>query len=242
MKKFKNVVLGLAVALMGTACNSTEKPAANGNQNEPQQEQQNEKSNADCVDLGLPSGKIWATCNLGANTPEEYGTYFAWGEVEPKKEYEWTNYKLGNGETDSKIKMTKYCSHSKRGEVDNLLQLEAADDAAATLSAGKWRIPTKEEWEELLDGCTWEWVKNYNGKGFDMKKGTSKTNGNTILFPFSGYYNGTAFIKDEIEFWTANQKADNGLEAYYVRMLTHNQSTKNGLRKQGMPIRAVANK
>lgn len=232
MKKIRNAALSLAVAFIGIACSSTEKPSA----------QYQEEKTADCIDLGLPSGKKWAACNLGANVPEEYGAYFAWGEIEAKQTFEWNNYKLGNGETDSKIKMTKYCSHSKRGKVDNRQRLEAADDAAVALSAGKWRIPTKEEWEELLNGCTWEWVKNYNGKGFDMKVGTSKTNGKTILFPFSGYYNGTAFIKDEIEFWTASQNADNGLEAFYVRMMTHNQSVENGYRKQGMPIRAIANK
>lgn len=239
MKKIRNVVVSLVVAFIGVACNSTEKPSAN---NTSKQQQQEEIGSADCIDLGLPSGKKWAACNLGASTPEEYGAYFAWGEIEPKQTFEWNNYKLGNGETDSKIKMTKYCSQSKRGEVDSRQLLEAADDAAIVLTAGKWRIPTKEEWEELLNGCTWGWVKNYNGKGFDMKVGTSKTNGNTILFPFSGYYNGTAFIKDEMEFWTANQKVDNGLDAYYVRMMTHNQSVKNGPRKQGMPIRAIAGK
>ena len=109
MKKIRNVVVSLVVAFIGVACNSTEKPSAN---NTSKQQQQEEIGSADCIDLGLPSGKKWAACNLGASTPEEYGAYFAWGEIEPKQTFEWNNYKLGNGETDSKIKMTKYCSQS----------------------------------------------------------------------------------------------------------------------------------
>lgn len=231
MKNLKNVVLCMAVALMGTACNTIEKPTVSGQQ-----------EGHDFVDLGLPSGTMWATCNVGATDAESYGSYFAWGETSAKAEFEWQNYKHGNGEAESRVKMTKYCSHSRKGEVDNKQVLELADDAAAATWQGKWRTPTKDEWEEMLNGCTWEWVKNFNGKGFDMKKGTSKTNGNTIYFSFSGYYNGKTFIENECELWSVNQKPDNGLDAYYVRMLTHNQNMHNGPRKQGMAIRAVCGK
>lgn len=231
MKKLKNAVIGMTVALMAASCGMVEKPTVSGQQD-----------GHDYVDLGLPSGKIWATCNIGANQPTEYGTYFAWGETSPKNQFEWENYKYSNGEAESRVKMTKYCSHSRKGEIDNKQVLELDDDAAAANWQGKWRTPTKEEWEELLNSCNWEWVKDYNHQGFDMKKGTSKANGNTIYFPFSGYYNGTTFVKNESEFWTVNQKTDNGLDAFYVRMLTHNQNVHNGPRKQGMAIRAVANK
>ena len=230
MKKIFYALMTSVIALCGTGCSSSEESVSG------------QLEGHNYVDLGLPSGTLWATCNLGANQPEENGAYYAWGETSPKSEFEWTNYKYGNGEAESRIKMTKYCSHEKKGAVDNIQLLDSTDDAASATWNGKWRIPTKEEWEELLDGCTWEWVKNYKGSGLDMKKGTSKSNGKTILFPFSGYYNGTAFFNNSSAFWSSTQKADNGLDAYFVRMLTHNQNMNNGHRKQGMTIRAVASK
>ena len=198
-----------AMALLGAGCTSSSESVSG------------QVEGHNYVDLGLPSGTMWATCNLGANIPEENGSYFAWGETDAKTNFEWNNYKWGNGEAESKIKMTKYCSHERKGEVDNKQLLEPADDAATTLWNGTWRTPTKEEWEELINGCD---------------------NGNTILFPFSGYYNGTTFYNNSNAFWTATQKADNGLDAYFVRMLTHNQNMNNGQRKQGMTIRAVTSK
>ena len=81
------------------------------------------------VDLGLPSGLLWATCNVGATKPEEYGDYFAWGETEPKSTYNWSTYKYCNGSSTS---LTNYCTNSSYGTVDNKTILEAADDAAHT--------------------------------------------------------------------------------------------------------------
>ena len=100
------------------------------------------------VDLGLPSGTKWATTNVGATTPEEYGDYFAWGETEPKSDYSWSTYKWCNG---SSTTMTKYCESSSYGTVDNKTILELSDDAANVKWGGKWRMPTVEEIEELLN-------------------------------------------------------------------------------------------
>ena len=79
------------------------------------------------VDLGLPSGTLWADRNIGADSPEGYGDYFAWGETRPKSTYSWSTYKYCKGSYDT---MTKYCTDSSRGTVDNKTVLEAADDAA----------------------------------------------------------------------------------------------------------------
>ena len=79
------------------------------------------------VDLGLPSGTLWATCNVGANSPEEYGNHFAWGETTPKEFYSWGTYKWCNGTANS---LTKYCYDSKWGTVDNNIELVHEDDAA----------------------------------------------------------------------------------------------------------------
>ena len=104
------------------------------------------------VDLGLPSGTLWATCNVGADNPEDYGDYFAWGETEPKVIYNWSTYKWCNGSVNT---MTKYCTDSGYGTVDNKTELDPADDAATVNWGTSWRMPTLEQLDELLTKCTW---------------------------------------------------------------------------------------
>jgi len=147
------------------------------------------------VDLGLPSGTLWATCNVGASTPTEYGYYFAWGETEPKIEYSWKSYKFGYVDmTDSVYKVTKYCIESASGHVDNKAVLDLEDDAA-TVNWGKaWRMPTNAEVKELVAACDWKWVKDYKRSGIAGGLGTSKKNGNTIFFPAAGWIYDTTNI------------------------------------------------
>ena len=93
------------------------------------------------VDLGLPSGTLWATCNVGADTPESYGDYFAWGETEPKTTYDWSTYKYCVGEYD---RLTKYCSdttYGYNGFTDDLYVLQPSDDAATVNWGEGWRTP-----------------------------------------------------------------------------------------------------
>ena len=104
------------------------------------------------VDLGL--SVKWATCNVGATTPEGYGNYYAWGETKPKSTYDWSTYKYCNGDRYS---MTKYCTNSEYGIVDNKTTLELSDDAAHVNWGGSWRMPTKAEQDEL-NNCTWTWT------------------------------------------------------------------------------------
>lgn len=113
------------------------------------------------VDLGLPSGTKWATCNIGATKPEECGGYFAWGEVKPKKYYYWSTYKYG---TDGD-NIIKYCDDStfgKKGFTDGKYNLEPDDDAAYVNLGSKWHTPTKEQQDELINHCYWVWTDNYN--------------------------------------------------------------------------------
>ena len=133
------------------------------------------------VDLGL--SVKWATCNVGATTPEEYGDYFAWGETTPKTTYNWSTYKYYNGTEDS---MTKYCTNSEYGTVDNKTTLELTDDAAHVNWGGSWRMPTLAEQEELIDtnNCTWEWIARNGVNGYKV---TSKKNGNFIFLPAPGW-------------------------------------------------------
>lgn len=137
----------------------------------------------DYVDLGLPSGTLWADHNVGADNPEENGSYFAWGETEPKEVYTWDNYKFGMYPS-----ITKYCIHSEHGTVDNITELEPEDDAASVNWGSGWQIPSEAQMEELLGGrCTiMEYITQNGVVGFKV---TSKFNGNSIFLPAAGYYN-----------------------------------------------------
>ena len=136
----------------------------------------------DYVDLGLPSGLLWATCNVGADNPEDYGDYFAWGETTPKDTYNWSTYEYCMGSYNT---MTKYCDNSNygyNGFTDNLTTLLPEDDAATANWGSGWRMPTEEEWEELLDNTTVTWTtqNGVNGRLF------TATNGNCLFLPAAG--------------------------------------------------------
>ena len=130
------------------------------------------------VDLGL--SVKWAACNVGASKPEEYGNYYAWGETSTKEDYSWSTYKWCNGSYD---KITKYCSNSSYGRVDNKKKLELSDDVARKQWGSTWRLPTKAEFDELLSNCTWTWTTQNGIKGCKV---TSKKNGNSIFLPAAG--------------------------------------------------------
>ena len=138
----------------------------------------------DWVDLGLPSGIQWATKNVGAVSPEDYGNYYAWGEIETKETYNWENYKWGKGTATS---MTKYNTNKNYGTVDNkIISLELSDDVAYQTS-NQMHIPTLKEWEELITYCTFEWTVNNGVRGYKV---TSKINNNYIFIPAAGYFGG----------------------------------------------------
>ncbi|MDO4525282.1 MAG: hypothetical protein Q4B61_08110 [Bacteroidales bacterium] len=139
-----------------------------------------EKCGHEYVDLGLPSGMLWAVYNVGADSLGEVGDYFAWGETEPKTDYSWSTYKWG-----SKDSLTKYNS------TDSLTALSAEDDAATANWGRAWRTPSMKELDELKNGCTWKWTNNFKESSVAGMVGTSKTNGNTIFLPLSFGYNGT---------------------------------------------------
>ena len=123
------------------------------------------------VDLGLPSGTLWATCNLGASSPEEYGDYYAWGETEQKDYYDWDTYKFGE-----EFNLTKYNIEDGK----TILDLE--DDAANVVLGGEWHMPTKKQIEELFENTTNEKSRLNWVEGILF---TSKTNNNTLFFPYS---------------------------------------------------------
>ena len=142
---------------------------------------------AQMVDLGLPSGTLWADRNVGADKPEAYGDYFAWGEVAPKSEYEWSTYKYG----EEWNKLTKYCTESewgKDGFTDDLTELEPQDDAAQVNWGGNWRMPSLEQIEELYNNTDNTWVSNFEGTGVSGRKFTNKKDSSKFIFlPAAGY-------------------------------------------------------
>lgn len=132
------------------------------------------------VDLGLPSGTMWATCNIGANSPEEYGDYFAWGETAPKESYNWSTY--FDTEDDGNTFKKYYIS-------SGLTELQPEDDAATANWGSGWQIPSLEQFIELKNYTTSEWTTVNGIKG---RKITSEENGNSIFLPAAGIYNGKA--------------------------------------------------
>jgi hypothetical protein len=142
---------------------------------------------APTVDLGLERGTLWATCNVGAANPWDYGNYYAWGETETKDDYSWETYKYCKGTEKT---LTKYCYDAEYGSggfTDALKTLELADDVATAVIGSDYSMPTKADWEELGSQCYWVWTVNYNNQnvnGYIVYK--AKTEGDKGVKVYSG--------------------------------------------------------
>lgn len=186
------------------------------------------------VDLGLPSGTLWATCNVGANAPEEYGDYFAWGETEPKDYYDWSTYKWCNG---SLWTLTKYCANSDygfNGFVDWKRVLEPADDAATVNWGPSWRIPTFQQIAELYEQCTSRWMTR---NGVDGRLVTGP-NGNTLFLPAAGRRcEGSLCDASAGAYWSRTN--DDGYAAWYLNFISADWDWHVFYRDNGLTVRAV---
>ena len=162
------------------------------------------------IDLGL--SVKWATCNVGANSPEDYGDYFAWGETTTKNTYSWSTYKWCNGSSST---LTKYNTNSSYGTIDNITQLDLSDDAARANWGGSWRMPTDAEMTELRSNCTWTWTTQNGVNGYKV---TSKSNGNSIFLPAAGYRGGSSLgnVGDYGYYWSSSSHTDIPLYAWRV--------------------------
>lgn len=187
------------------------------------------------VDLGLPSGIKWASFNLGASSPEEYGNYFAWGETDPKSNYSWSTYKFGNSAA-----FTKYNTKSDNGTVDNITVLEPEDDAAHVILDDSWRMPTDEEWTELRNNCTWTRVTDYNGSGINGELVTA-TNGNSIFLPEAGYRSDTFLnsVGTVGDYWSSSLITNNPSSAWMVNFNPSSVRRFTENRYRGCSIRPV---
>lgn len=183
----------MLVMVFATGCNKPNGPN-HGN------DQGNELNGHEYVDLGLPSGTLWATCNVGSEMPEGYGGYYAWGETEPKELYDWKSYKYGRF-IHERYELNKYCTDSAyglNGFVDNLTVMEPDDDVAWTCWGEGWRIPTIGEWEELFLNTTGVWTTLNDVKGWRC----TASNGNSLFLPAAGYWWDDAFNADLGLYWS----------------------------------------
>ena len=192
------------------------------------------------VDLGLPSGTIWATRNVGANSPEDYGDYFAWGETEPKSYYDWDTYKWCNG---SYYKLTKYCTsgdpafEGDYGPIDNKTELEPEDDAAYVNLGANWRMPSYDQIVELCYNCTWTWT-THNGVYGQLVTGS---NGNTMFLPAAGYRDGGSLYDAGScgRYWSRTLQSWFPCYAYYIDLDSGKLDNWFFGRGYGFPVRAV---
>ena len=188
------------------------------------------------IDLGLPSGVKWASCNVGASKPEEYGGYYAWGETEEKEVYDWSTYKWCNGLYNSQ---TKYCTKSSYGTVDNNTVLDLEDDVAHVKWGGSWRMPTLDEVKELFENTTCEWttLNGVNGRKF-----TSKMNGNSIFLPAAGMHDDFSGLRDvgsRCEYWSSSLFESGSYGAYILQLSSETPHWEHRIRFDGQSVRPV---
>lgn len=194
------------------------------------------------VDLGLPSGTLWATCNVGASVPEEYGDYFAWGETSTKAKYNWSNYKYcKNGYSRD---LTKYCDNPEdgyRGFTDGLTELQLGDDAASVKWGSEWRIPSRSQWEELYQNTTVTYTDLNGVSGLLFVA----NNGNSLFLPAA-----QSKLEDEIEdphsgtgrYWTSSLNTYSSGTAFRFTFHKNGSYAVSGLdspRSRGQSIRPV---
>lgn len=185
------------------------------------------------VDMGL--SVKWANMNVGAKKSTGFGSYFAWGETKSKDYYSWNTYAWSKGESQF---LTKYSTTDRR------TQLASSDDAAHTSWGEKWRMPTVDEYEELInpDNCKWEWMTK---EGINGYKVTSKKTGNSIFLPITGfrYYADTQFRGIMGVYWTSTLYTANPNKAWCLEFNFSNVEVHYGNlssnRFSGRCIRAV---
>ena len=216
MKRILTIIAVVAIGLVFfTSCESSIEENGVGKHNNHDHEY---------VDLGLPSGLKWATCNVGATTPEEYGDYFAWGEVEPKTTYNLDTYKYYDGSN-----FTKYTGSDKT-------VLDPEDDAATANWGGAWRMPTKAEQDELRTKCTWNWTTQNGVNGYKV----TGPNGNSIFLPAAGCMDeGTLVSAGSGGLYWSSLLTDDPGDAYFVELSSDYVDWTFSDRYHGFTVRPV---
>ena len=195
-------------------------------------------TNVEWVDLGLPSGLLWCSHNVGASNPEDYGDYFAWGETQPKSDYKWSTYCYSTVDGEGVVEtLTKYNTVTEYGTVDSLTILEPGDDAATALLGNGARTPTREEWQELIDNTTIEWttLNDVNGRRFTAH------NGNSIFLPAAGNRYGSDLLRAGTagSYWSASLDTEYPSGAWRFYFSEIDQGISHNYRYYGFCVRAV---
>gem|GEM_PF-7083208 len=187
------------------------------------------------VDLGLPSGTLWATTNIGANNPWDYGDYFAWGETTTKSNYAWSTLKYCENYTGDKF--SKYNTQSKYGSVDNKTTLERSDDAANANWGSDWCMPTLDQIKELNEKCKWVWTTDHGVNGYKV----TGPNGNSLFLPAAGFRDGTDFsnVGSDGDYWSSSLGESNPLSAWYLWFGSSYVCWLNYYRYYGRTVRPV---
>ena len=200
------------------------------------------------VDLGVVIARedgstynlYWAECNVGASKPEEYGEYFAWGEVETKTIYYWETTKYANVNSSHEVTILKYCTYESDGPVDNKTVLDPEDDVAHVMLGGKWRMPTRDELLALMDQCIWNWGAKNGINGYEV---CSRVNSNKIFLPAGGYAYGSIYNifgkGSSGGLWTSSLTEASSLGASCLEFSAWAYSNSEYSRYFGLPIRPV---
>ena len=192
----------------------------------------------DWVDLGLPSGTKWATMNVGANSPSDYGSYFAWGETSPKNCYIWETLKYRtSGDNFLNITFSKYVTDSKYGNVDDKMELDSDDDVASQNWGAGWYMPTKVQQDELLDKCKWAWTTMGGHNGYEIVG----PNGNSIFMPAAGYCDVSKLIYAGTYgyYWSCSLVSNNQMNAYNLYINAQGKDVNSSNRHYGHNVRPV---
>ena len=191
------------------------------------------------VNLGLPSGTLWASCNIGANNPYEYGDYFAWGETATKTSYNWASYSFSKEATD---KLTKYCTKAQFGSNgfnDSKIAIERSDDVASVKWGLPWHIPTIDQMQELKDYCTWTWTIRSGKNGYLI----TGRNGNSIFLPATGCRQNSNLNNAGLLgfYWTSSLNVSVPQKAFYLHFGSGGVKSENGdyFRFYGFAVRPV---
>lgn len=187
------------------------------------------------VDLGL--SVKWASCNVGAESPEDYGGYYAWGEIVEKDNYIWSTYKWCIGGFEN---LTKYCTNRKYGNADYRTVLDSEDDVAHVKWGDGWRMPTSDEIKELISNCSWSWIYLNGVNGYKV----TGPNGNSIFLPAAGYrydYNKKEFIGRGSHgcYWSGTLRENGCYDAVYLNFSFSSHDWGGCYRSSGHTVRPV---
>lgn len=177
---------------------------------------------AEAIDLGLPSGTLWASYNLGATKPEDFGDYFAWGEMKGYK----------SGKIDFSMSTYNWCTVNQN-------ELDLENDVAYMSWGNGWRIPNREQVQELLDNCSWEWTTVNDVDGYKI----TGSNGNYIFLPAAGMYFDTTFGAANLrgDYWSRSLMDGNSSFSYRMYFTKNIRGVNYANREYGLSIRPVKN-